>query len=58
MISFSEERCFSVMEVECLGVSFGLVGGNIFDFVGPVVVVVDMEVDDLELEVGAVVKIV
>ena len=58
MISFSEERCLSVMEVECLGVSFGLVGGNIFDFVGAVVVVVEMEVDDLELEVGAVVRIV
>ena len=46
------------MEVECLGVSFELVGGNIFDFVGAVAVVVEVELDDLELEVGAVVRIV
>ena len=29
VISISEKRCFSVMEVECLGLGFGLVGGDI-----------------------------
>ena len=39
--------------VECLGVSFGLVGGDILDLVGGfVAVVAEMEVDALELEVG------
>ena len=33
-IYFSEKLCLSVMEVKCLGVGFGLVGGHIFDFVG------------------------
>ena len=28
VISISEKRCFSVMEVECLGVQFGLVRGD------------------------------
>ena len=42
----------SVMNVECLWVSFGLVGGNILDLGGSfVAVVVEMEVDDFELEV-------
>ena len=60
VISFSEEQCLSLTEVECLRVGFGLVGSDIFDFGGglAVVVVVEMEVDDLELEVGAVVRIV
>ena len=36
-----------------------MVGGDIFDFgEGFVVVVVDMQVDDLELEVRAVVRVV
>ena len=59
LISFFEKRCMSVTEVECLGVSFGLVGGDIFDLGGDfVVVVVEMKVDDLELEVVAVVRLV
>ena len=61
VISFSKKRCLSVMEVECLGVGFGLVGDDIFDFGGVfVAVVVEMEVDDLELEVevGDVVSLV
>ena len=29
VISFSEKRCLSVTEVECLGVGFGLVGGDV-----------------------------
>ena len=49
----------SVAEVECLGVSFRQVGGDIFDLGGDfVVVVVEMKVDDLELEVVAVVRLV
>ena len=54
-------KCLSVTEVEleCLGVSFGLVGGDIFDLGGGfVAVVMEMEVDDLELEVGVVVRLV
>ena len=59
VVSFSEKQCLSLMEVECQGVFLGwwevmsliLVG----DFVAAVV---EMEVDDLELEVGAVVKLV
>ena len=47
------------MEVECLGVGFGLVGGDIYhlgeDFVA---LVVEMEVQNLEFEVGAVVGLV
>ena len=38
---------------------FGLVGGDIFDFGGGfVAVVMEMEVNDLELKVGGVVRIV
>ena len=49
----------SVTEVECLGVSFGLVGGDIFDLGWDfVVVVVKIKVDDSELEVVAVVRLV
>ena len=59
VISFSEKRCLSVTELECLRVGFGLVGGDLFDFGGDFVAVVgEMEVDDLELEVGAVVRVV
>ena len=44
--------------MECLRVGFGLVGGDIFDFGGGfVAVMVEMEMDDLELEVGAVVRV-
>ena len=32
VISFSKKRYLSVTEVECLGVGFGLVEGDIFDF--------------------------
>ena len=55
VISFFEKVCLSVTEVECLDVSFGLVRGDIFDLGEDFVVVV---VDDLELEVGAVVRLV
>ena len=58
-MSFSEERCFSVTEVECVGVGCGLVGGDIFDFSGGfVAVVVEMVVGDLNSEIGAVVRTV
>ena len=58
VISF-EKRCLSVTEVECLGVGFGLVRGDIFDLGGDfVAVVVEMEVEDLELEVEAVARLV
>ena len=54
-----EKRCLSVTEVECLEVDFGLVGGDIFDLGGDfVAVVVEMEVEELELEIGAVVRLV
>ena len=59
VISFFEKWCLSVTEVGCLGVGFGLVGGDIFNLSGGfVAVVVEMEVDDLELEVGAIVRLV
>ena len=29
VISFSEKRCLSVTEVECLEVGFGMVGGDV-----------------------------
>ena len=59
VISFFEKRCLSVMEVECLEVSFGLVIGNIYYLGGDfVAVLVEMEVDDLELEVGTVIRLV
>ena len=46
-------------EVECLGVGFGLMEGDVLDFGGDFVAeVVEMEVDDLELDVGAVVRLV
>lgn len=45
--------------MECLGLSFGLVKGNILDLGGGFVAkVVEMEVDKLDLEVGVVVRIV
>ena len=52
---------FSVteVEVECLGGSLRLVVGDIFDVDGGfVVVVVEMDVDALELEVGVVARLV
>ena len=59
VMSFSEERCFSVTEVKCVGVGCGLVGSDIFDFSGGfVAVVVEMVVGDLNLEIGAVVRTV
>ena len=58
-ISFSEKWYLSVMEVKDLGVGFGLVGGDILDLGdGFVAVVVEREIDDLESEVGAVVRLV
>ena len=61
VLYFFEKQFLLVMalHVECLGVSFGLVGGHIFDLVGGFVAVgVEREVDDLELEVGVIVRIV
>ena len=59
VISFSEKRCLSVTEVECLRVGFGLVEGGIFDLSGGfIALVVEMEKDDLELEVGAVARLI
>ena len=61
VMSFFKKRCFSVMrmKVECSGVSFGLMGGDIFDLSGGfIVVVLEMGVDDLKLEVGVVVRLV
>lgn len=47
------------LKLGCLGVSFGLVGGDIFDLGGIfVAVVVEIEVHDLELEEGVVVRLV
>ena len=44
--------------MECLGVSFGMEGGDILDLGGGfLVVVVEIEVDDLEQEVGVVIKL-
>ena len=43
-------KTLSVTEVECLGVGFGMVGGDIFDLDGDfVAVVLEMETEDLEL---------
>ena len=54
-----EKRCLSVMEVECLCVGFGLVGVDIFDLGGDFIVeVVEIEMEALKLEVGAVVRLV
>ena len=58
MVSFSEERCLSAMEVERWRVRFWLVRRNIFDSGGHFVVVIVEEVNDLELEVGDAVRIV
>ena len=61
IVSFSEERCLFLTEVECWRVRFGLVGCDIFDSGGGLVVVVVVvveEVNDLELEVGDPVRIV
>ena len=45
--------------MECLGVSFGLAEDYIFDLGGLfVAMVVEIEVDNLELEVGVVVRLV
>ena len=40
VISFSVKLYLSVTELECLRVGFGLVGGDIFNFVGDFVAVV------------------
>ena len=57
VIYFSEELCLSVMQVKFLG--YGLVRGDIVNFGGSfVAVVVEMEVYDLKLEVGDVVRLV
>ena len=59
VICFSEKHYLSVTKVECLGIGFGLLGGDIFDFGGFfIVVVVEMDVDHLELEIKAVVRLV
>ena len=61
VMSFLEKRSLLVMkmEVEYLGVSFELVGGDILNLGGVfVVVVVDMKVEDFELEVEVVVRLV
>ena len=56
VISF-EKRCLSVVEVEYLGVDFGLVGGNTFDLGRNfVVVVVKMEMEVLEIKVRAIAR--
>ena len=45
--------------MECLGGSFRLAGGDIFNLCrGFVAVMLEMEVDDLELEVGVAVRLV
>ena len=59
VISFSEKQCLSMTEMECLEVGFGLVGDDILDFCGGIIeVVVEIEVDDLGLEVVAVVRLI
>ena len=61
VISFLEKRSLLVMkmEVEYLGVSFELVGGDILNLGGGfVAVVVEMKVEDFELEVEVVVRLV
>ena len=61
VISFLEKRSLLVMkmEVEYLGVSFELVGGDILNLGGVfVAVVVEMKVEDFELEVEVVVRLV
>ena len=50
VIYFSEKRCLSATEVECLGVDFGLVRSDILVLSGGfVAVVLEMEVDDMEV---------
>ena len=59
VMSFFEKCSVLVMEVEveCLGMSFGLVGGDIFDLGGTfVALVVMMEVDGFELEEGDILR--
>ena len=61
VMSLFEKRSLLVTEVEvevkCVGVSFGLIGGNILGLGGGfVAAVVEMEMYDLELEVGVVVR--
>ena len=58
IVSFSEERCLFVMEVECWKVCFGFVGRDTFDLGGGFGVMVVEEVNDLELEVGDALRIV
>ena len=58
IVSFSGEWYLSVMEVERWRIGFGLVGHDIFDFGGDFIVVVMEEVNDLELNVGDVGRIV
>ena len=61
VMSFLEKRSLLVMkmEVEYLGVSFELVGGDILNLGGVfVAVVVEMKVEDFELEVEVVVRLV
>ena len=46
-------------DVECLGVGFGLLGSDLFGLGGDfVAVVLETEIEDLEMEVGAVVRLV
>ena len=61
VMSFLEKRSLLVMkmEVEYLEVSFELVGGDILNLGGVfVAVVVEMKVEDFELEVEVVVRLV
>ena len=61
VMSFLEKRSLLVMkmEVEYLGVSFELVRGDILNLGGGfVAVVVEMKVEDFELEVEVVVRLV
>lgn len=59
VISFSEKQCLSMTEMECLEVGFGLVGDDILnlgrDFVA---LVVEVDVEDIELEVKAIVRLI
>ena len=59
VISFFKKR-LSVTEMECLGVSFGLVENDLQlgVVIVVVVVVVEMEVDELKWEVGIAVRLV
>ena len=57
IVPYSKGQCLFVTKVECWRVCFSLVGCDTFDFGGSFVVVV-VEVNDLELEVGDAVRIV